>query len=324
VKKYGDGPAGQFLAGYTGHALCLDLFGMPSQEEAANGVALHGEAAIQEWQVLSHDDLSCTMAVELPQAGLRLLRDVSLDGAVVFVSETVENLRDLPRTSHWVQHATFGQPMIREQDEITASLDRCVTWPLGYEGHSLLLDNAAFSWPNAPGQDGQPVDVSRGFSKHHTGFVAAGLVPESREIGFVLARSRAHEIAVGYCFRRSDFPWVAIWEENLARQQPPWNGKAQVRGMEFGTTPMPLGRASNAYGQLFETPTEITFAPRERRQARYCTFLADVPTNWKRVTNVELESSGIRLEGVDAHERLHLHAPRCETFLAVPEGANSK
>lgn len=326
AKKYGGGPEGQFLAGYTGHALCLDVFGMPSQEEAANGVALHGEAAVREWHVTLQDHASCTITVELPHAGLRMVRQVSLDGAVVYVSETVENLRDVPHTSHWVQHATFGQPLIREQDEIAASLDKCVTWPLGYEGHSLLPDNTAFSWPCVPDfKNGQTVDLSRSFSNRGKGFVAAGLVPASREVGFVLARSRAHGTAVGYCFRRSDFPWVAVWEENCARHQSPWNGTAQARGMEFGTTPMPLGHGADAMPNLlFETPGEITFVPRAARQARYCIFVADVPTNWKRVTNVGVEVDGIRLEGDSAHERVHLKAPRCEMFLAAREGTRSK
>lgn len=311
--EYGGGPVGKFLAGYTGHALCLDVFGMPCQEEASNGVALHGEAAVREWHVTSQNDVSCTMAVDLPHARLRLTRNVSLGGSAVYVSEAVQNLRDVLCSSHWVQHTTFGQPMICEQDEITASLERCITWPLGYDGHSLVPDNAVFSWPSVPAsENGQIFDLSSSFSTSGTGFVVAGLVPESREIGFVLARSRARGTAVGYCFRRSDFPWVAIWEENCARQQPPWNGRAQVRGMEFGTTPMPLGRTGSAL--LFETPGEIAFAPRASRQARYCIFVADVPSNWERVTNVQVEAEGIRLESDAPHDQIHLNAPAAKLF----------
>jgi hypothetical protein len=50
---YGDGPAGRFLSGYTGHALALGYFGMPSFAEAEQGLALHGEAASTEWNVAS-------------------------------------------------------------------------------------------------------------------------------------------------------------------------------------------------------------------------------------------------------------------------------
>jgi len=42
---YGDGAAGRFLSGYTGHALALGYFGMPSPAETTQGLALHGEAA---------------------------------------------------------------------------------------------------------------------------------------------------------------------------------------------------------------------------------------------------------------------------------------
>lgn len=44
-RTYGEPAAGRFLAGYTGHALCLDTFGMPSPAAAAAGLSLHGEAA---------------------------------------------------------------------------------------------------------------------------------------------------------------------------------------------------------------------------------------------------------------------------------------
>src|ERR1019366_5357100 len=41
---YGDGAAARMLCGYTGHALALGYFGMPSSSEAAQGLPLHGEA----------------------------------------------------------------------------------------------------------------------------------------------------------------------------------------------------------------------------------------------------------------------------------------
>src|ERR1700744_2251550 len=38
---YGDGPEARLLSGIMGHNLCLDLFGVPSEEEAAAGLTVH-------------------------------------------------------------------------------------------------------------------------------------------------------------------------------------------------------------------------------------------------------------------------------------------
>ena len=49
-------------------------------------------------------------------------------------------------------------------------------------------------------------------------------------------------MAFGYVWKRADFPWTGIWEENHSRRNPPWNGKTLTRGMEFGVSPMPESR----------------------------------------------------------------------------------
>src|SRR5260370_27884384 len=58
-RAYGEPAAGRYLAGYTGHALCLDTFGMPSPASAAAGLPLHGEAASMPCH-FQHSDASCT------------------------------------------------------------------------------------------------------------------------------------------------------------------------------------------------------------------------------------------------------------------------
>src|SRR5256886_16291338 len=48
--------------------------------------------------------------------------------------------------------------------------------------------------------------------------------------------------AFGYVWKRADFPWLGIWEENCSRQASPWDGKTVTRGMEFGASPFPQTR----------------------------------------------------------------------------------
>ena len=51
-RQYGFPPLGKYLSGYTGHSLCIDYFGAPSEEEARLGLPLHGEVASNRWSLV--------------------------------------------------------------------------------------------------------------------------------------------------------------------------------------------------------------------------------------------------------------------------------
>ena len=142
---YGDGPVGRFLCGYTGHALALGYFGMPSSEEAERGMGLHGEAANSEWKVVSAvaDDDSATLVMEvtLPVYRLHFRREISLsrEAFTACITEIVTNLSGDAVEFQWVQHAAFGEPFFANGEAtLFVSGTRGVTWPAGYEGHELL------------------------------------------------------------------------------------------------------------------------------------------------------------------------------------------
>jgi hypothetical protein len=78
----------------------------------------------------------------------------------------------------------------------------------------------------------------------------------SREHAFFLAFSPDVRLAFGYVWRREDFPWMGIWEENFSRMQPPWNGETLTRGMEFGVSPFAESRREMIdRGRVFGIPT---------------------------------------------------------------------
>jgi hypothetical protein len=52
LRVYGPTSVRKFMAGYTGHALCLDYFAEPSAEQAAASLGLNGEAAVAKWNVI--------------------------------------------------------------------------------------------------------------------------------------------------------------------------------------------------------------------------------------------------------------------------------
>jgi hypothetical protein len=87
---------------------------------------------------------------------------------------------------------------------------------------------------------------------------------------YFVAYSPRYQLAFGYLWKRKDFPWMGIWEENCSRQQTPWNGCCITRGMEFGVSPFPESRhAMVDRGRLFDVPTYRWLRAMSRQEVEY-------------------------------------------------------
>ncbi len=323
--EYGSIEVGSFLASYTGHALCMDTFGEPSAEQAVAGIGLHGEAGIRKWSVIppeSTTDAVCGWSVELPIAKLRFERETRLGNreSVVYINECVTNEESVDHACHWVQHATFGPPFLNDTEcSVVASAQRGMTSRSGYEGAALLAKDREFLWPYAPRAEdkGSAVDLRKAFSAKGLGFIAGMQMDLRRKVQYILVVNWRLRLGVGYCFRQEDFPFMAIWEENFARQYSPWNGNTQARGMEFGTTPMPLSPGEAFPGKkLFDSPTWCVIPANGAKKARYLIFLVKIPDGMNSVGNVEVEGDAIRLYDAEGHASITVPANGCEEFLA--------
>jgi hypothetical protein len=292
---YGDGPVGRFLCGYTGHALALGYFGMPSSEEAERGMPLHGEAGTAEWRVVSAvaDENSATLVMEvaLPAYHLHFRREIVLarETFIACITEIVTNFSGVAVELQWVQHTAFGEPFFANGDAtLFVSGKRGVTWPGGYEGHEVLKSSLEYQWPHAQSIDGEPIDLSQPFVRDGTGFVAALLVDSHRENAFVAVHNQQHQLVAGYCFDPKIFPWIVLWEENRARANTPWNKRTRVRGVEFGTSPMPLGLAhAREMCRLFDTPVLCFIPASASLQTQYDLFLHPAPAEWSEIKDVQ-------------------------------------
>jgi len=321
---YGPPETGRFLAGFTGHALCLDYFGDPSAEMAAAGLSLHGEAASVRWSATASVDMEkprCRLVANLPNAGLTFERDIRLGNcqSVAYIEETVTNNRGIEHRLDWVQHVTFGKPFLQEEvSTLLTSAQAGMTSPFGYEGHSLLQSNHYFSWPHVQSELGSsPVDLRLPFTEKGRGFLAGMRLDPRLEIEYLLVINWKLRLGVGYCFRRCDFPWLAIWEENCARQDAPWNGSTQARGMEFGTTPLPIAANGGLADERFsDTPRGCSIAAHGKKTARYIMFLFVVPAEMRSAESAVLAGNFISI--CDASGSLSLSVPveGCEDFLA--------
>jgi len=253
---YGDGDDSKLLASIMGHNLCVDIFGGPSPAEAAAGLTPHGEASVNNYDVTAIDG-SLRARAELPLAHLRFERRLVLQDRCVLVQETLENTDGCDRPIGWTQHVTLGPPFLTPgETEFRMSATRSRVFEGRFGAHDYLESSADFDWPLAPATGGGNIDLRTLTERPSSSGYTAHLMDTTRDDAFFVAYAPKHRLAFGYVWKRSDFPWLGMWEENHSRNAAPWSGVTLARGMEFGVSPMPETRRSMIdRGTLFGVPT---------------------------------------------------------------------
>jgi hypothetical protein len=281
--EYGANAESRLLSGILGHNLCLDIFGGPSEAEAAAGLGVHGEASVAVYSI-STGPGRLTLRAVLPSAQLLVTRVIELpQGArVAAITETLENLSAHDRPIAWTQHATLGPPFLEKGRTVfRANATRSKVIEHDFTGgKGYMKTGAEFDWPLAPLEAGGYEDMQVLTARPVSGAFSTHLMNPAEQTAWFAAWSPAHKLAFGYAWRQADFPWLGIWEENYSRSQPPWNGAALTRGMEFGVSPFPeTRRAMIERGALFGTPGYRWAPARGTLSVEYRVFLvpAEVP-----------------------------------------------
>ncbi|HYW46734.1 MAG TPA: hypothetical protein VE959_27960 [Bryobacteraceae bacterium] len=258
--EYGADSESPLLSGIMGHNLCLDLFGGPSEEEAAAGIIVHGEANLVPYDIAA-TGAGMTARCAMPIAQIAFERGIRLAGRRVQFRETVENLSPLDRPIAWTQHVTLGPPFLERgttQFRVPAVKSRGVA------------DGSDFDWPWLPKPDGGKEDLRVYTSAQSSGGFTTHLLGAENGKAYFLAYSPASKVLFGYVWSRDDFPWLGIWEENHSRTHAPWNGRALTRGMEFGVSPFPESRRQMIQRRdLFGTPGYRWLPAKTRLTAEY-------------------------------------------------------
>jgi hypothetical protein len=251
-----------------GHNLCLDLFGGPSDAEATAGITVHGEASVNPYEVGAEAG-TLVMRTTLAAAQLAFERRIRLDGTRILIAEAVENLSRFDRPVAWTQHVTLGPPFIEPgvtRFEWHAARSRTFEGDFGH-----LARGQEFEWPQAPKLGGGTLDLRVAPPEGWGGFTTHLM----KDPAYFTAEANA--LRFGYRWRRDDFPWLGIWDENHSRTQPPWNGQTVTRGMEFGVSPYPESRrAMIDRGSLFGVPAYRWIPARERVTVEYEAFFEPV------------------------------------------------
>jgi len=274
--EYGTTVEAQLLAGIMGHNLCVDIFGGPSDEEAAAGLTPHGEASVARYE-LSATGRAITMHAVLPLASLRVAREIELFSGALRIRERIDNLTACDRPIGWTQHVTLGPPFLEKGVTVfRASATRSKVFDRAFGSDDYLAAGAVFDWPLAPRADGGVADLRRFTSAAASNAYTAHLMDASQDDAFFVAFSPRLRLAFGYVWRRQDFPWLGIWEENHSRTHAPWNGATLTRGMEFGVSPMPESRREMIdRGRLFDVPTYRWIPAKSRVEVEYWAILRD-------------------------------------------------
>ncbi len=254
-RRFGSDIEAQLLAGIVGHNLCFDLFGVPSPAEAKAGLGVHGEAPSSAWSVDSGQGW-IKAEVQLPLAGMRFERrlDARPGSSEVEIVETATNLLACDRPVGWTQHVTLGPPFLQKGVTLfEASATRSKVFEAEFApGADRFVPAAEFDWPGVPLAAGGIGDLRRTVDCPVSGGYTAHLMDPAEEEAFFAAYDPASETLFGYEWKRADFPWLGIWEENRSRSHAPWGGRTLARGLEFGASPFPeTRRAAVERGKLF-------------------------------------------------------------------------
>jgi len=275
---YGAPAEARLLASIMGHNLCLDFFGPPSENEIGGGLTAHGEAPVVDWELVLQPDGRLRASAELPLSQIRVERLLRLaPGAdVLVITETVHNLSSFDRPIGWTQHVTLGPPFVapgRTTFQTTAQRSRVFEGDFG-AGKGLQASGADFNWPHCPARHGGFLDLRATTTAPVSAGYTAHLMDPSREQAWFTAFHPDLRLVFGYLWRRADFPWLGIWEENHSREPAPWLGRTLTRGMEFGVSPMPETRRQMVErGPLFGAPTCLWMGAHDCLTVEYCAFL---------------------------------------------------
>jgi hypothetical protein len=177
----------------------------------------------------------------------------------------------MDRPLAWTQHVTLGPPFLDPGTTLfDASMTRSMTSDTDTGFDAYLNPGIEFAWPMAPRSNGGFADLRQMKSTAPASGFTTHLADPQREQAHFTAFSRQFRLAFSYIWRRADFPWLGIWEENCSRKSSPWAGRTVTRGMEFGVSPFPETRKEMIErNPLMDAPTYKWLPARGRLDAEY-------------------------------------------------------
>ena len=297
-----------------GHFVCVDGFGPVSTEERSAGLPGHGEAHLVPWDVVSSEKkggaTTVSLSATLPLVQEKFRRTLRLiDGEnVVYIDSELENLLAFDRPINWGEHATIGPPFL-EPGKTVVEMSAIRAKTRAHSDQSpqpphRLASSREFSWPMAPGLNGESIDVRPVSANATYGDHTTSLMDARRRLVFVSAFHTDKRVLLGYVFRQEEYPWTQLWESYPGDDR-------LARGLEFATQPFDVPRReviqTNA---MFETPTYRWLPAKSSISSAFLMFYTRVPAGFRKVDDVVVESGKVTIFDRASAVRIELAASR--------------
>ncbi|MEP6926067.1 MAG: hypothetical protein ABI834_00455 [Ginsengibacter sp.] len=275
-------------APYKGHFLCVGRWGEPSAGEINAGLPNHGQFANILWNVeVNKEQNILKMNATASLEGLSIERKIILDkeNSVYAVKEVVQNINPLGRLYNMVQHPTLAAPFLNETTIIDCNASSGFDQAFYKE-----VDSNTIQWPNAKDDKQNVIDLKKSITPYNTVF--SFIVKKDCEYGWVTAFSPKHNLLFGYIWKRSDYPWIHLWQHYT-------NGVISYRGIEFGTAGIhqPFNEILNTSTILFGEKTFAFIDAGEPVSKNYFSFINNTDHDFKGVANIKIVNDQIQITG---------------------------
>jgi Domain of unknown function (DUF4432) len=223
---------GRWIEAYPGGwQLLLPNGGDECTEHGATW-GFHGEAALVPWAVLDRGASTATLETSLFTAPLHVRRELSLDGPVLRVHETVTNLSEKDVEVMWSHHPAFGAPLLDAGALLRAG---CQTLQADEQGPGTVLGaGSRHRWPTVTTVEGEEMDFGRLPGPGERRAVLAYLL-EFTSGYFAITNPRLN-LGVGLRWPLEVFDKAWLWQEIHSTMEWPWFGRAYVIAVEPATS----------------------------------------------------------------------------------------
>ena len=273
-------------APYQGHFLCVGRWGLPSDNEIKKGVPNHGEAANINWKIIQETSNKLSMQTTAKLEGLHIERNIQLDenNTAFFVEETVTNINTLGRLNNIVQHPTLAAPFLDASTIINCNAT------MGFDQLQYqTAEKSSYHFPNVKDIEGNNYNLKNPQINYNA--VYSFIVDENKDLGWLTAYSPTHNLLFGYVWKRSDYPWIHLWQH--------WSDdKLIYRGLEFGTAGVhqPYNEILNTATHLFGEKTFEYIDANESITKKYFSFLCKTKQNFTEVVQVNVDDHSIIIQ----------------------------
>jgi hypothetical protein len=218
-----------------------DVFPSAGAPASWNGAQFgqHGEICNMPWDVEIVEDREDRVEVRLSVRGQKvpsfIERRVSLQRgeSTLRVEEAMTNTSRVAFEAMWSQHITYGFPFLTPGSEIL--LPEGVTGlshdaDVGATGRRLV-GGTSFTWPLAPGADGNEVDL-RIVPPRDTPSELVYLTNFPERIAWYQVRNPEQPVAVRVKWDSGTLPYLWYWQEFGGTTGYPWYGEIYTIGLE--------------------------------------------------------------------------------------------